>query len=428
MTTRTIHAYGQNRLSNMRKCSIVGCKSRENNKKVTLFKVNSYNKIAWESVVNNAINSQFKSLKYICSEHFLPGDIITDYSIPFDVANRFVKRQIYELKKGAIPSVFKQINICKPSLITESFRKELFPIKNVTLKRNIDFVNPTVTNVPSKQICLADLQKSVFFNELINSLNLPIGWSTYIDRQIVILYKPIYKVNQLVIEKQIVINDEMSVNFYVYNVLIEPASLGLISLTYPINTKNLSEVIGSFNYKQVCQGGLMAIHFPGISIPTATNNNGIWRHKKCSLLLNRKKRCLNCDYLFPIFKKYKKRSMLINSKRIGPTLTPTQVHKNDLERDSIAPSRVCPKITHRHLAPDSFSKMNVKLATQIFSNSMAKEIEYYRCHAKIKSLENSEHAQIFIERMNSLFDALNRRHPAEGIKHNSQDFDVSKTI
>lgn len=26
--------------------------------------------------------------------------------------------------------------------------------------------------------------------------------------------------------------------------------------------------------------------------------------------------------------------------------------------------------------------------------------------------------------MNSLFDALNRRHPAEGIKHNSQDFDV----
>lgn len=38
-----------------------------------------------------------------------------------------------------------------------------------------------------------------------------------------------------------------------------------------------------------------------------------------------------------------------------------EVHKNDLERDSIAPSRVCPKITHRHLAPDSFSKMNVIL-------------------------------------------------------------------
>jgi len=55
----------------------------------------------------------------------------------------------------------------------------------------------------------------------------------------------------------------VSVNFYIYNVLIEPGSLGLIPLTYPINTKNLSEVIGSFNYKQVCQGGPMAINFPG---------------------------------------------------------------------------------------------------------------------------------------------------------------------
>lgn len=164
----------------------------------------------------------------------------------------------------------------------------------------------------------------MFFNELIKSLSLPIGWSTYIDGQILILYKPVYKINQLVIEKQIVISDDVSVNFYVYNVLIEPGSLGLIPLTYPINTKNLSEVIGSFNYKQVCQGGPMAINFPGISITTAKNNNGIWRHKECSLLLNKKKRCLKCDYLFPIFKKYKKRSMLINSKRIGPTLTPTR--------------------------------------------------------------------------------------------------------
>lgn len=70
----------------MRKCSILGWKSGEKEKKTTLFKVNSYNKIAWESAINNTINNQFKSLNYICSEHFLPDDIITDYSIPFDVA------------------------------------------------------------------------------------------------------------------------------------------------------------------------------------------------------------------------------------------------------------------------------------------------------------------------------------------------------
>lgn len=59
---------------------------------------------------------------------------------------------------------------------------------------------------------------------------------------------------------------------------------------------------------------------------------------------------------------------------------------------------------------------------------MAKGIEYYHCHAKIKSLENSEHTQIFTEQINMMFDALNRRYPAEGIKHNSHDFDVSKTL
>ncbi|KAF0688905.1 DDE-1 domain-containing protein, partial [Aphis craccivora] len=52
-----------------------------------------------------------------------------------------------------------------------------------------------------------------------------------------------------------------------------------------------------------------------ISITTAKhNNNEIWRHKEC----------LKCDYLFLIFKKYKKISLLINSKWIGPTLTPTR--------------------------------------------------------------------------------------------------------
>jgi len=70
----------------MRKCSILGCKSGEKEKKITLFKVNSYKKIAWESAVNNTINNQFKYVNYICSEHFLPDDITTDYSILFDVA------------------------------------------------------------------------------------------------------------------------------------------------------------------------------------------------------------------------------------------------------------------------------------------------------------------------------------------------------
>lgn len=68
------------------------------------------------------------------------------------------------------------------------------------------------------------------------------------------------------------------------------------------------------------------------------------------------------------------------------------------------------------------------MVSQIFSNSMAKGIEYYRCYEKVESLKNSENTQLFTERLNQLFDALNRKFPAEGIKSKSNDFDVSEMI
>lgn len=41
------------------------------------------------------------------------------------------------------------------------------------------------------------------------------------------------------------------------------------------------------------------------------------------------------------------------------------MYDNDCERSFDSPTRVCPKITLRHLDVDGFSKMNVKLATQV---------------------------------------------------------------
>jgi len=107
------------------------------------------------------------------------------------------------------------------------------------------------------------LQKPVYFNELTNSLSLPFGWSTYNDEKTVVFYTSVYKINKLVIEKQIVVTDDQSIYCYVNNTIIDPKSVGLIQITKPLNIKNLSEVIQSFNYKQVCQGGPMAIDFPG---------------------------------------------------------------------------------------------------------------------------------------------------------------------
>jgi len=59
---------------------------------------------------------------------------------------------------------------------------------------------------------------------------------------------------------------------------------------------------------------------------------------------------------------------------------------------------------------------------------MAKAIEFYRDYEKIEVLKNSFQTQLFIERFNKLFDILNRKHPVEGIRKNSNDFMVPNLV
>jgi len=105
------------------------------------------------------------------------------------------------------------------------------------------------------------------------------------------------------------------------------------------------------------------------------------------------------------------------------------VYDNDCKRYSDFLTRVYPRITLKHFDVDRFSKMNVKLATQVrclinwinigkykrclgsskftnyfqfFSHSMAREIEFYRVHVKVESLKNSYDTQVFTDRFNKL--------------------------
>lgn len=55
---------------------------------------------------------------------------------------------------------------------------------------------------------------------------------------------------------------------------------------------------------------------------------------------------------------------------------------------------------------------------------MACGIKFYREHQNIESLKDSEETQEFTSVFNSMFDSLNRKHPKEGIRINSQDFKV----
>jgi len=98
---------------------------------------------------------------------------------------------------------------------------------------------------------------------LINSVSLPLGWASYTNNSTVVFYKPVYLIEQLVIEKQIVITNDDDANFYIFNKMMDSKKLGLIQIQFPLNIENVLEAINYFHCKQICQGGPMVINFPG---------------------------------------------------------------------------------------------------------------------------------------------------------------------
>ncbi|RLU26632.1 hypothetical protein DMN91_000428 [Ooceraea biroi] len=93
--------------------------------------------------------------------------------------------------------------------------------------------------------------------------------------------------------------------------------------------------------------------------------------------------------------------------------------------DSIHPgnARACPKITRRHIVLDNASKMCVRLATQIFSNSVAQGLAFYLSRG-VKSLAGYEETIKFCTQINDMFDALNRKSPNEGLTPETKDFKI----
>lgn len=61
---------------------------------------------------------------------------------------------------------------------------------------------------------------------------------------------------------------------------------------------------------------------------------------------------------------------------------------------------------------------------QVFSNSMACGIKFYRENQNIESIKNSKETEKFTSVFYNLFDALNLKFPSEGIRNNSSDFKV----
>ncbi|KAH9374512.1 hypothetical protein HPB48_021021 [Haemaphysalis longicornis] len=89
--------------------------------------------------------------------------------------------------------------------------------------------------------------------------------------------------------------------------------------------------------------------------------------------------------------------------------------------------RVVPKLTLAHIEPDSLRKMNVRLATQLFSRGTALGLEVYRKQG-LPGLEASEGTEVFTRRLNDLFDALNAKFPKEAVRPGSPKQEIIDTF
>lgn len=79
----------------------------------------------------------------------------------------------------------------------------------------------------------------------------------------------------------------------------------------------------------------------------------------------------------------------------------------ELERNKV--TKMCPKLTEKHINPNNFEKMRVSLATQIFSRSVAAGIKTTLQLKKFTNVSEqlSENTANFIERVDNIFDCMN---------------------
>lgn len=77
----------------------------------------------------------------------------------------------------------------------------------------------------------------------------------------------------------------------------------------------------------------------------------------------------------------------------------------DINREKITGLHLAPKLTEAHVKLPAFSRLKVKLASQIFSHSVYAALMVYTSMGKLPP--EAIHTAVFIENINNLFDVLN---------------------
>lgn len=109
-----------------------------------------------------------------------------------------------------------------------------------------------------------------------------------------------------------------------------------------------------------------------------------------------------------LFKSFRNNLLSGNFNLNGKIITFQDIRKTYQIGQKNEKSRMLLKLTDSHLQPDTFQKMNVKLAIQIFSHSVASAIKTCIETNELQS-DTAENTAYFIELMNNLFDTLNSR-------------------
>lgn len=99
----------------------------------------------------------------------------------------------------------------------------------------------------------------------LKTVNLPFGWNYIYDQTAVTFYLIKHTHIQeikAVIDRQIVLTSDLSINLYVNDKLLVVEDVQTINLMYPLSLKSIEDAIITFSNINVCVGGPMAIDFP----------------------------------------------------------------------------------------------------------------------------------------------------------------------
>ncbi|KAL5239218.1 hypothetical protein ACI65C_006628 [Semiaphis heraclei] len=110
------------------------------------------------------------------------------------------------------------------------------------------------------------------------------------------------------------------------------------------------------------------------------------------------------------------KSRIINSKTLQvPKGVVDLFHwKAVVKADSKLQIKVCSKLTQDHIQPRHFQTMNVRMAFQFFSGSVAAAMEYYK--DSIPDLAKCEATISFIKQINQVIDAMNSQLPKNALR------------